>query len=311
MKLEVGTFGRRVDLNLMVVFEAVYRARNLTAAGEHLGLSQPAMSHALSRLRAIFRDPLFVRRPRGLDPTPLADDVAPALSEGLATIRASFEPRAFDPRTSKRLFTLGMADIGEVVQLPLVIRALGNAPHVRLRTVALSPPQARAALGEGQLDVALSNFPVRMPLHEEILGKPGYATVMRPGHPLARSRLTLTLFRQARHLLVRPVAAGVKHGEVIERALREIGADIAVQVGHFHPVVAIVAQSDLIATIPWGVAKAMTRTTPLKLFKPPIELPITHLALIWHERYHRDPGNIWIRELFLRQVRPLYADNNP
>ena len=89
MKHEVGTLGRRVDLNLMVVFEAVYRMRNLTVAGQRLGLSQPAMSHALSRLRVIFKDPLFVRLPRGLQRTPLADQVAPSLTHGLSTIRAS------------------------------------------------------------------------------------------------------------------------------------------------------------------------------------------------------------------------------
>src|SRR5688572_24401137 len=97
MKHEVNALGRRVDLNLVVVFEAIYRARNLTAAGRQLSLSQPAMSHALSRLRWALKDPLFVRLPRGLQPTPLADEIAPALARGLAAIRGSFERAAFDP----------------------------------------------------------------------------------------------------------------------------------------------------------------------------------------------------------------------
>src|SRR5437868_6894786 len=100
MRHEVSAMGDRIDLNLMVLFEAMYRTRNLTAAGRLLGLSQPAMSHALARLRWTFGDPLFVRIPRGLQPTSLADEIAPALAEGLATIRAGFTRKRFDPRTS-------------------------------------------------------------------------------------------------------------------------------------------------------------------------------------------------------------------
>ncbi|MEP7262617.1 MAG: LysR family transcriptional regulator, partial [Usitatibacter sp.] len=252
-----GPFGRRVDLNLMVVFEAVYRARNLSVAGERLGMSQPAVSHALTRLRHVLKDHLFLRAPRGVVPTPLANEIASSVAEGLSIVRATFEPRKFDPATSTRLFTIAMADIGEVVQLPQLVKALATAPGVRLRTIALSPAQARAALGEGHVDVALSNVPVKMPLHETVLGKPGYATIVREGHPTIRSKLTLAAFRKAQHLVVRPTSAGVRHGEVIEKALRAIGAPIAIQVGHFFPVGAIVAQSDLVATVPWGLAKTM------------------------------------------------------
>ncbi|QJR14619.1 LysR family transcriptional regulator [Usitatibacter palustris] len=306
MKHEIGTLGRRVDLNLLVIFDAVYQARSLTEAGIRLGLSQPAISHALGRLRHVFGDPLFLRTPRGVAPTQVADQVAPRVAEGLSIIRSSFEPPRFDPATSTRLFTIGMADIGEVVQLPLLMKALRNAPGIRLRTIALPPTQARAALADGQVDLALSNFPVKAPLHEEILGKPGYATIVRRDHPTLRSRITLAAFRRARHLLVRPAGAGVRHGEVIEKALRAIDATIAIQVGHFFPVGAILAKTDLVATVPLGIAKSMARLVPLGIFRPPIKLPVTHLSLVWHERYHGDPGNQWLREIFVRETRPLY-----
>ena len=299
--------GRRVDLNLMSVFEAVYRARNLTAAGERLGLSQPAISHALARLRHAFKDPLFVRTPRGVVPTRLADEIAPQVAEGLAIIRASFEPRRFDARTSKRLFTVGMADIGEVVQLPLIVKAIApEAPGVRLRTAALPPAQARTALAEGHIDLALSNVPVRMPLHEEPLGAPGYSVIVARDHPFIRARLTLAAFRRARHALVRPIDAARKHGENIERALRALDCEVALQLGHFFPVGAIVAQTDLVAVVPWGIAKTLHGMLPLRMFRPPMELPTPHLSLVWHERYHRDPGNAWLREIFLRETRALY-----
>jgi DNA-binding transcriptional LysR family regulator len=313
MKHEVGTLGRRVDLNLMVVFDAVYRTRNLTIAGDRLGLSQPAMSHALSRLRSVFGDPLFVRMPRGLHPTACADEIAPAVAEGLAAIRGSFERQPFDPRKSTRAFTLGMADLAEVVQLPRLLRALRDAPGIRLRTVTLPPAQARAALAEGRLDLALSNVRVRKPFHEFELGIPPYATVARIGHPSIRDRLTLAGFRSARHLLVTPAAGGIIHGEAIERALRDpaVNADIAVQVSHFHSVATIVSESDLIATIPWGLAQAMAAHYRLRVFKPPIRLPLTPLLVIWHERYHRDPGNVWLRDLLCRVAMPLYGRTPP
>jgi DNA-binding transcriptional LysR family regulator len=307
MDQDRSPFGRRLDLNLMVVFDAIYRTRNLTAAGERLGLSQPAVSHCLARLRHRFHDPLFMRTPRGMMPTRLADEVAPGVAEGLSVIRASCEPRGFDPATSRRLFTIGMADIGEVVQLPLLLKALERAPGVRLRTLALAPAQARAALGDGVVDMSLSNFPVRPPLHERILGRPGYATLVRRNHPTIRSRLTLAAFRGARHLLVRPVGAGVRHGEVIEKALRAVDAEIAFQVGHFFPVGAIVQESDLIATVPWGLAKTLEKAFALRVFKPPVALPVAHLALVWHERNHRDPGNVWLREVFVRETSALYS----
>jgi DNA-binding transcriptional LysR family regulator len=177
---------------------------------------------------------------------------------------------------------------------------------VRLRTVALAPAQARAGLGEGHIDIAVSNFPVRSPLHEAVLGKPGYATIARPDHPTIRSKLTLAAFCKSRHVLVRPGSAGVKHGEVVEKALRALNAQVALQIGHFFPVGAIVSQSDLVATVPWGIAKSIERMVPIAIYKPPMPLPLTHLSLIWHERHHRDPGNAWLRELFLRETRALY-----
>ena len=305
MKHDVSTFGQRIDLNLMVVFDAVYRTRNLTAAGKGLGLSQPAMSHALSRLRWVFKDPLFVRMQRSLQPTALADDIAPALSEGLSTIRAGFERKTFDPKSSTRVFTIAMADISEVSHLPHVLRGLRDAPHVRIRTVDTPASERRMALAEGQVDLALTNMPAEKPIRDELIGEHGYLTVARKDHPAIRTKLTLAQFRKAKHLLV----AGTRHGEVIERALRSPNVDvqIVVQVASFYSVASIIGQSDLIATIPPGLARAMAQTAPIRVFEPPIALPKARIYLCWHERYHRDPGNAWLRELYLREVRPLYG----
>ena len=306
MKHRVSGLGRRIDLNLMVVFDAVYESRSLTRAGERLGLSQPAVSHSLARLRNILGDPLFLRSPRGVIPTLRAEEVAPGIAEGLGIIRASFEERRFDPATSTRLFTVGMADVGEVVQLPLLVRTLASAPGVRLRTLALSPEEVKVALAEGQMDLALSNFPARRPFREEILGTPGYATVVRKGHPLVGKTLTIAAFRKARHVLVKPVA-GVRHGKVLEKALNDIGAQVALEIGHFFAAGAIVAQTDFVSTVPWGMAKTLEKLIGLRAFTPPVELPVPHLSIMWHERYDRDPGNAWLRANFVREMRALYG----
>jgi DNA-binding transcriptional LysR family regulator len=305
MKRQVGARGRRVDLNLMVAFDAIYRTRNLTAAGEGLGLSQPAMSHALSRLRWTFDDPLFLRLPRGLQPTAVADEVAPFITQGIATIRQGFERKAFDPATSTRLFTIAMSDIGEVAHLPPLLAALSDAPGIRLRTVEMAPAEARAALVDGRVDVALAvNLRSAAPFRDALIVEHGYATVARVGHPVIRSRLTAGQFRKARHLLVMPTGP-VTHGEVIERALRGIDAEIAVQVAHFHPVAAIVSRSDLIATVPRGLAETMPPDR-IRVFQPPIPLPRVRISLYWHERYDKDAGNAWLRDLYVRTTRPIY-----
>ena len=307
MKQQVSALDRRVDLNLMVVFEAIYRMRNLTAAGRGLGLSQPAMSHALSRLRWTFDDPLFVRLPRGLQPTALAEEVAPYVTQGIASIRRGFERKAFDPATSTRLFTIAMSDIGEVSHLPPVLAALEGAPGIRLRTVAMAPAEARAALADGRVDMALAvNLRAGAPFRDALIVEHGYATVARVGHPVIRDRLTAAQFRKARHLLVMPTGP-VKHGEVIEQALRSPGVDahIALQVAHFHPVAAIVSRSDLIATVPRGLAETMPRDR-IRVFDTPIALPRVRISLYWHESFDKDPGGAWLRDIYLAATRAVY-----
>jgi DNA-binding transcriptional LysR family regulator len=184
MKTSVNALAQRIDLNLIVIFDAIYRARNLTAAGRGLGLSQPAMSHALARLRSILKDPLFVRLPRGLHPTPLADDMAPALMDGLAVIRGGLERKTFEPASSTRVFRIAMGDIAEVVHLPQLIRELRiSAPHVRLQTVEIPGPELRDALGEGEVDLGTGNDRIGAGCREAALYEGQYACVVRADHP--------------------------------------------------------------------------------------------------------------------------------
>jgi DNA-binding transcriptional LysR family regulator len=309
MKSTVDTLGQRIDLNLLVAFDAIYRSRNLTVAGRALGLSQPAMSHLLSRLRSTFNDPLFVRLPRGLQPTPLANDVAPGLMEGLAVIRGSLERKTFDATKSTRIFNIGMGDIAEVVHLPhLVGEVRAGAPNVRLHTTLISGPRVRDALGAGEVDMATGDYDLGAGCRNIKLYESEYACVVRADHPTIGARLTLKQFKAAEHILIKPEGLS-DHGAVLEKALasRDVAARVAVRIAHFHGVAALVTSTDLIATIPGRLAESMKKLVGVKVLPPPIALPKISVSLYWHERFHRDPGNAWLRSIYVK----LFAAPGP
>jgi DNA-binding transcriptional LysR family regulator len=308
MRSDIKAFGRRVDLNLMVVFDAVYRARNLSTAGHALGLSQPAMSHALSRLRSLVNDPLFVRLPRGLQPTPYADAIAAAVAQGLGTIRGVFTETGFNPGTSKRIFRVAMTDIGERKLLPKICAHLAaHAPGVGIETVQPSIKEIRDALATGDIDVAAGVIPeFDAGFRHQTIVRNSYVCMVREGHPTIRDALTLKLFREARHVLVSSQAStATGHAEDIERAVRK-GAGkekIAVRNAHYLALPAIIMSTDLVATVPRGLAVSFQEDVKVRIFPPPFAMPSYEARLYWHERYHREPGNKWLRGLF-PQVGP-------
>jgi DNA-binding transcriptional LysR family regulator len=302
MKSKIDKVGGRIDLNLLVVFDAIYRLRNLTAAGRTLSLSQPAMSHALDRLRTTFKDPLFVRLPRGLQPTSLANNLAPALMEGLAAIRGGLERRTFDPATSTRIFCIGMGEISEGVQLPRLLHELrASAPHVRLHTMQVPGTRLSDALGEGEVDMATGDYELGAACRSIVLYEREYACVVRADHPVIGAQLTLKQFKAAGHILVAPQTT-YHHTEIVERALtsRKVNARIVAQISHFHGVMKLITSSDLIATIPKRFAQSMQQYANIKVLPPPISLPKYKVTLYWHERFHRDPGNEWLRATFIK-----------
>ena len=305
VKSRIDTVGGRIDLNLVVVFDAIYRLRNLTAAGRTLGLSQPAMSHALGRLRSALGDPLFIRLPRGLQPTPLANDLAPALMDGLGTIRGGLEGRTFDPAKSTRIFNIATGDIGEVVHLPRLLHEIrASAPHTRLHTTQVPGPRLRDALGDGEVDMATGDYDLGAGCRSVSQYEAEYACVLRADHPAVGARLTLKQFKAAEHVLVGAQGRS-HHAQAVERALtsRRINARIAVQISHFHGVMALITSTDLIATIPGRLAQSMRQLANIKVLPPPIPLPKIRVSLYWHERFHREPGNAWLRGVYVRLLK--------
>jgi DNA-binding transcriptional LysR family regulator len=295
-----------LDLNLLRAFDAVLRRRNVTAAGAEVGLTQPAMSNALARLRKVFDDPLFVRTPRGMEPTPYAKSIADPVRRALALIEAALASRAaFDPARSERTFRLHMSDIGEMVFLPLLLERLQRtAPGVHIETRSTPEPEIAAALAAGELDLAVGFLPgLRAPVRNDRLFRDAYVCMMRADHPRIGRALTRKGFVAAAHALVASIGAGHR---VVEDLLVAHGLDrrIVVRVPHFMVVPMILERTDLVVTVPERVASVFERMGRFKTLALPFEVPRTDVRVHWHERYDQEPANRWLREVLVE----LYAD---
>jgi DNA-binding transcriptional LysR family regulator len=289
-----------LDLNLLRVFDAVLRDRSVTVAARHLGLTQPAVSNALARLRAQFEDALFVRTPTGMDATPFARDLSEPVRQALALLESALaHGPGFDPATSARAFRFYMSDLGQVEFLPpLVERAQHDAPKVRLEAVALEVEDIGDALAAGAIDLAVGFLPgLGPPVRRQPLFRDPYVCLVRAGHPIAGRSLSKRQFLAASHALV-----SYKGGHrVIEEALERAGLArrIALRVPHFTVVPMVLERSDLVLTLPSKVARVYERQGGFKILTPPVPIPPADVAAHWHERFERDPGNRWLREVIM------------
>jgi DNA-binding transcriptional LysR family regulator len=289
---------RDVDLNLLRVFDAVLAERGVTPAAVRLGLTQPAVSNALARLRKLFGDALFVRTPRGVDATPFARELAEPVRQALALLESALaHGPGFDPGTSTRAFRFYMSDLGQIEFLPpLVERVQRTARGVRLEAVALEVEDIANALAAGALDLAIGFLPgLGPPLRRRPLFRDPYVCLMRADHPAVGKTLTKKKFLEASHALV-----SYRGGHrVIEEALERAGLArrIALRVPHFTVVPMVLERTDLILTLPARVARVFERRGKFKSLPPPVPIPPADVAVHWHERFEADPGNRWLREL--------------
>ena len=295
-----------LDLNLLRAFDAIATEGSVTIAGERIGLSQPAMSNALSRLRQLFGDPLFVRTPRGMRPTPFAQQLAQPVREALRLIQAALQQHAgFEPGSSSNTFRFHMSDIGEMVFLPgLLERVKREAPGVKIEVVRIPIKEVHAALEAGELDLAIGFLPgLTTGMRQQSLFRDHYVCMLRADHPVVGARISAKQFREAAHVLVS--YAGTGH-QVIEETFvaQGLGARIAARVPHFLVVPMILARTDLIVTVPSRVAAIFAQTGNFKILPLPLRMPSFEVRLHWHQRFHQDPANRWLREA----MTDLYAE---
>jgi DNA-binding transcriptional LysR family regulator len=292
-----------LDLNLLRVFDAVLQSRSVTGAAGRLGLTQPAVSNALGRLRHAFGDALFLRTPQGMEPTPYARELAEPVRRALTLLESALaHGPGFDPATSARSFRFYMSDLGQIEFLPpLLERVRRVAPGVRLEAPALEPEHVADALASGSLDLAVGFLPaLGPPLRRQALFSDPYLCLMRAGHGI--SLLTRKRFVEASHVLV-TYRGGHR---VVEEALERAGVSqrIVLRVPHFTVVPMVLERTDLILTLPARVARVFERRGSLKALPPPVPVPPAEVAMHWHERFDADAGNRWLRE----QLASLFAD---
>lgn len=293
-----------MDMNLLVAFDALMQTKSVNQAARLLGLSQPATSHALARLRRELNDPILIRSNQGMVPTARAELMHPPIRAALASLRSAVEaPQAFDPRTSTRRFVIDSADYGQLAVLPPLVKAMSkSAPFVDL-TVGKEIMFDGLRSGASDLAIAPPRFETAPAgLKSRVLFNEGFVVLMRKGHPLLRGKLTLERYAKATHAFVAP--RGTLGGVVDDvLAKQELTRRIALMVPQFLVVPHTLVGSDLICTLPTRLANRFCELLPLKSVVPPCVIPGFAMAMVWHERVDRDPSHVWLRQQLIAAVQ--------
>ena len=297
---------RTLDLNLLRVFDAVMAEGSLTRAAGVLALTQPAVSHALRRLRDAIGDELFVRTSYGVRPTALAQALWPQVRAAMGVLRQALAPGDFDPRRDAVQLCIAMADATAALLAPPLVDGIERQRAlVNLRMLPLTTRDPRQLLEGGDADLAVGFFPEVVTdivaqgqdshLRHQRLYATRYVCVMRRGHPLAERALTLDAFCEAHHLLVS--FSGRPHGYV-DQALAGLGRQrrIVLTVNQFFTAGRVVQQSDLLTVLPESFVAATGYGPTLVLRELPMALNPVHVEMLWHLRNDADPAHLWLRE---------------
>jgi DNA-binding transcriptional LysR family regulator len=318
-----------IDLNLVVVLDALARERSVTRAAARLGVTQSAVSHALRRLRELLGDPLLVRSGNGMALTPHAEALVVPLRSGLITLsRALSTPPTFEPRHARRSFVLASVDLFDVLVMPgLLARIRAEAPGIDVSVLAASDRQLAEQLETGEVDAAIvphthgrrdgAGEASGTGLVRKTLFRDRFVCLLRADHPVLAGapkrrrgttarRLTLAAYLSLSHALISSSAAG---RGLVDELLAAQGHTrrITLRIPHFYSALAIVAQSDLVLTGPEGLVSLARPDLNVVALPVPIALPEASVNLVWHERFGNDPGQRWLRELTADVARGVRA----
>ncbi|WP_413335299.1 LysR family transcriptional regulator [Variovorax sp. Varisp85] len=291
-------------MKLLAVFDEIYKTRSVSRAGENLGLPQTSVSLALGRLRRRFNDQLFVRTGDGMLPTPRAAMLVPQLRQAFELLLSATEQQAeFDPASSSRTFRIAMTDISNLEFLPAMMNKVAKAaPDVRIEVLRITAETARL-LESGDADLAIGYMPeLDAGFFQQKLFEDGFACVMRRQHPRVGESLTEGTFKKERHAVITAPGTG---NEIVEQALKRRGVQrkVALSLPTLPGLGNLLANTELIATVPKRVAQTLVRIARVKAVAPPYRFADFCIKQHWHERFHHDPANRWLRsmvaELFL------------
>jgi DNA-binding transcriptional LysR family regulator len=315
---------RTLDLNLLRVFDEVMSERNLTRAANNLALTQPAVSNALKRLRDALGDELLQRQGYGVEPTPAALTIWPAVREALAHLQVALGSVPFDAAHTSASFVLSMADATAAMLMPPLVQIIAQeAPQVQLRVVPLTTRDPRKLLDAGDTDVAVGHFP-RVLAELTALGSSvgsgqaptrfehlrlydgEYQVVMRKGHPLARKNLSLEAYCQAQHLLVS--FSGRAFG-IVDEALAALGQQrkIVLTVNQFFTAGRVVANSDLLTVMAQHFMPATGMAEQLYTCPLPMPVPAVHVDAVWQRRHTQRAAHQWLRAALARAAQAAFS----
>jgi DNA-binding transcriptional LysR family regulator len=298
-----------VDLNLLIVFDALMTERHVTRAGERIGLSQPAMSAALNRLRYLLKDELFIRRADGMQPTRRAEELAIPLCLALQQIQDALEPQEFIPASAKHVFKIATNDFAASLLLPsLGERIYKEAPNVDIRVIAADDILAKSLIEQDGASLGIAPFEQVEPQFEkQLLIEPaGFVCVMRKEHPLANLPLTLEAFAETPQILISRTG---DYKGFVDEILAELGYKrrIAFTVPNFLLAPIILKKTDYIATLPRKLVESIVDISDLIICEPPFPQRLFPLSMLWHKRLAKDPGLAWLRQTLVEIVKSMVA----
>jgi DNA-binding transcriptional LysR family regulator len=297
----------KYDLNLLPVFLTLMEERNVTRAAARLGMTQPALSNALNRLRDTLRDPLFIRERYGMKPTQMAEELAPVIAAALASIDDVVRGQQdFDPHQATRLFTIAPNSYVEFVLMPEIVRRLRDqAPGIRVRLTPFGNDVIETGAMSGATDMVLGRI-VDPPdnLVVQHLMNDGLACVVRIGHPEIRDSLSRQQYEGLKHVNVLPPGR-MRIGLFQALGQQGLTRDVAVSVTHFLAVPEMIAVTDYCATLPSHICERLAQDPRLRVLPAPVDLGRFPVEMAWHVRYRHDPAHRWLRSLIVEAAKDI------
>ena len=312
----------RVDLNLLIYLDVLLREKNVTRAAEQLGVTQPAMSNILRRLRNLFNDPLLIRSSEGMTPTERALELQPRIRDALSDLSMILEPRTeFRPYTSNRVFRIMTSDYAEATLVPRLVKALrSEAPNVVLDFLTPSDVSYRD-MEQGKVDLAINRFnEIPQSFHQVLVWRDSFSCLLNDKHPAAQ-HLNLKNYLDAQHIWVSKTGMGVGFGinpdkqaglGWIDQALERIGQKrkISVFTRHYQMPALLAQNVDLVATLPTRMARLQANNPKLLIKDTPFYIPEFELKMAWCPLLHPHPAHRWLRQLILFVARQMIEEEN-
>lgn len=297
----------RYDLNLLPIFVALMEERSVTRAAERLGMTQPALSNALARLRTMLQDPLFIRERYGVQPTPIALELAPGIAEALARLDdAVLGQQDFDPSTAERLFTIAPNGYVEFVLVPAIVARLeAVAPGIKLRLTPFGNDLAETGVTSGTTAMVLGRI-VDPPdnLVVQHLMDEGFDCVVRAGHPEIGDSLSKEQFERLRHVNVMPPGR-IRAGLFQALSQQSLKRDVALSVTNFFAVAEMIAVTDYGTTLPRLICRRLRHDPRFRVLPAPVDLGTFPVEMAWHVRYRHDPAHRWLRSTVSEVVKQI------